>query len=242
MRLTAGVRRWAGRILAALSAALAAAAGAPAFANWPNAEAAQPLVQAPRICAHGFLPINHRCRVADFAPMGVLDGHAWYYVFYATHWADRHGRMDRGFPAYFYLEPPATLRVGLWINDAPGLAGRWAWTPPPRPILIRQGEAIFMGLTLQNVGSTPDQRLFRLAGERWAKIDILHRSSEDIAMIDAATPRGCSPAGDGLFDWTTFQVSWTLRTDLTGSPCGELTAGLAVRGDHAVLTEVKALR
>ena len=49
-------------------------------------------------------------------------------------------------------------------------------------------------------------------------------------------------AGDGLFDWSAFQVSWTLRTDLTGSPCGELTAGLAVRGDHAVLTDVKPSR
>jgi len=24
----------------------------------------------------------------------VLDGRAWYYAFYSTHWADRHGRMD----------------------------------------------------------------------------------------------------------------------------------------------------
>jgi hypothetical protein len=239
MRFSGRARRWAVGLLAVLSAALADAG--PAWAGWPNAEPAQPLVQATRVCAPNIVPINHRCRLVDFAPMGLLEGRAWYYAFYATHWADRHGRMDRGFPVFFYLEPPATLRRGLWVNDAPGLAGRWAWTPPPRPILIRQGEATFMGLTLQNVGLTPDQRLFRLTGERWAKIDILHRSAEDISMIDAATPRGCSPAGDGLFDWAASQVSWTLKTDLTGSPCGELTASLAVRGDHAVLTEVKAL-
>ncbi len=235
-----GVRRWASALAAGLSAMLVLAA--PALAKWPNAESAQPLVQAPRVCAPNIVPINHRCRVIDFAPLGVLEGRTWYYAFYATHWADRHGRMDRGFPVLLYLEPPATLRLGLWVNDAPGLADHWAVTPPPRPILIRQGEDTFMGITLRNVGPAPDQRLFRLTGERWAGIKILNRSDEDQALIDGATPRGCSIAGDGLFDWTAFTVSWPMKGDLTGSPCGVLVAALAVKGDRAVLTDVKIER
>jgi hypothetical protein len=241
MRIVGWAKRWAAPL--ALCAGLGAAlAGGPAQAGWPNAESAQPLVQAARVCSPNIVPINHRCRVVDFAPLAVLDGRAWYYAFYATHWADRHGRMDRGFPLLFYLERPATLRLGLWVNDAPGLAGRWASTPPSRPILIRQPDATFMGLTLKNVGATPDQRLFRLTGERWAKIDILRRSPADQAMIEAATPRGCSPAGDGLFDWTGFQVTWLLKTDLTGSPCGSVVAGLAVQGEHTVLIAARAER
>jgi hypothetical protein len=241
MRITGLARRWAAALalFAALGAVLAAG---PALANWPHAEPAQPLIQAPRICMPNIVPINHRCRVADFTPLATIDGRAWYYAFYATHWADRHGRMDRGFPVLLYLERPATLRLGLWVNDAPGLAGRWAWTPPARPVLIHQPDALFVGLTLRNVGPTPDQRLFRLAGERWAQIKILGRSVEDQAMIDAATPHGCSVAGDSLFDWTVFKVTLPLKTDLTGQPCGVLVAGLAVRGDHTVLTEVKAAR
>ena len=113
---------------------------------------------------------------------------------------------------------------------------------PPRPILIRQTEATFVGLTLRNVGAAPDQRLFRANGERWTQIKILGRSPEDAAKLDAATPHGCSLAGDSLFDWTGFQVSWPLKTDLTGSPCGVLVAGLAVRGDHTVLTEARVQR
>jgi hypothetical protein len=241
MRKTSLARGWTA--LTAIAAAFATfAGGGPALANWPHADPAQPLVQAPRVCAPNVVPINHRCRVVDFAPLAVLDGRSWYYAFYATHWADRHGRRDRGFPVFLYLEPPATLRLGLWVNDAPGLDGHWAWTPPPRPVLIRRDDEVYMGMTLHNVGPTPDQRLFRLTGERWAQIRILRRSSEDQAMIDAATPRGCSVGGDGLFDWTAFQVTLPLKTDLTGAPCGSLVAGLAVRGDHTVLTEVKALR
>ena len=235
MRIMGLARRWA----AAFAVLGAVLAGGPARANWPHAKSAQPLIQAPRVCTPNIVPINHRCRVVDFAPLAVIDGRSWYYAFYATHWADRHGRMDRGFPVLLYLERPATLRVGLWVNDAPGLAGRWAWTPPARPVLIRQPDAVLMGLTLRNVGATPDQRLFRLTGERWAQIKILARSDEDQARIDAATPHGCSVAGDSLFDWAAFQVTLPLKTDLTGAPCGVLVAGLAVRGDHAVLTEVK---
>ncbi|MDR3513975.1 MAG: hypothetical protein P4L73_20240 [Caulobacteraceae bacterium] len=241
MRITGLARRWAA--LAALVGALGVVLPAgPALANWPHANPGQPLLQAPRVCMPNIVPINHRCRVVDFTPLAVLDGRPWYYAFYATHWADRHGRKDRGFPVLLYLEQPATLRLGLWVNDAPGLDGRWAATPPPRPVLIRREDEVYMGLTLHNVGETPDQRLFRLTGERWAQIKILRRSAGDQAMIDAATPRGCSVGGDGLFDWPAFQVALPLRTDLTGSPCGVLVASLAVRGDHTVLTEVKAER
>jgi hypothetical protein len=240
MRIWVGVWRGATALLGMIVALLTA--GGEAWAGWPNAEPAQPLVQGPRRCAPNIVPINHRCRVVAFVPLGDLEGRAWYYAFYATHWADRHGRMDRGFPVFLYLEPPATLRLGLWVNDAPGLAGRWASTPPPPPVIIRQADATYLGLTLQNVGATPDQRLFRLKGERWAQINILRRSADDEAMIDAATPRGCSPAGDGLFDWTAFQITWPLRTDLGGAPCGVLSAALAVRGDHTVLTAARILR
>jgi len=226
--------------LIALAASLVNAA--PALAAWPGVESAQPLVQAPRVCSPNIVPINRRCRVVDFAFLGNLDGRDWYYAFYATHWADRHGRMDRGFPVFLYLEKPATLRLGLWVNDAPGLSGRWASRPPPRPILIRQPDQTLLGLTLQNVGSTPDQRLFRLNGERWSQILILRRSPEDIALIRSATPRGCSLSGDGHFDWTAFQVTWPLSSDLTGGSCGVLVGSLAARGDRLRLTEIKYQR
>ena len=120
---------WSRRWVLAI-ALLATLAASPAWAGWPNVSSAQPLVQAPTRCSPNIVPINHRCRVVDFAPLAVFDGRAWYYAFYATHWADRHGRRDRGFPVLLYLEPPATLRLGLWVNDAPGLDGRWAQTPP----------------------------------------------------------------------------------------------------------------
>jgi hypothetical protein len=241
MRITSSARRRTAPVaLVALAAAVALCG--PARANWPHAEPAQPLVQASRVCAPNIVPVNHLCRVVEFTPLAVLGGRSWYYAFYGTHWADRHGRLNRGFPVFLYLEPPATLRLGLWVNDAPGLSGRWAWTAPPPPVLIRREDETYLGLTLHNVGATPDQRLFHLTGDRWAQIKILDRSPQDQAMIDAATPRGCAIAGDGLFDWTLFQVAWPLKTDLTGAPCGQLTAGLAVRGDRLALTEVKAQR
>jgi hypothetical protein len=240
MLLGSWARRWAAAL--AVCAGLAATPGWSA-PNWPHADPAQPLVQAPRICMPNIVPINHRCRVVVFQPLGELDGRPWYYAFFTTHWADRHGRMDRGFPIFMYLERPTTLRLGLWVNDAPGLAGRWAQLPPPPPVLIRQPEATYLGITLRNAGgSTPDQRLFRLAGIRWQQIKILRRSAEDQAVIDAATPHGCSIGGDSLFDWTTFQATWALKTDLTSSPCGALVAGLAVRGEHLALTEAHVVR
>jgi hypothetical protein len=230
---------WAGRWAALIALAASLALGLPAWAKWPGVESAQPLVQAPRVCAPNIVPLNRRCRVVDFQALGTLEGRDWYYAFYATHWADRHGRMDRGFPIFLYLEKPATLRLGLWVNDAPGLSGRWASKPPARPVLIHQPDTTLMGLTLQNVGATPDQRLFRLAGERWTQIYILRRSPEDITLIRSVTPRGCSIGGDGLFDWTAFQVTWPLRTDLAGASCGALVANLAVRGNRLALTEIK---
>jgi hypothetical protein len=241
MRISGRIGRSAAAGALATVIALIAAA-ATAATGWPGVESAQPLVQAPRVCAPNIVPINHRCRVVVFQPLGELDGRPWYYAFYATHWADRHGRRDRGFPIFFYLEAPATIRLGLWINDAPGLNGRWAMTPPQPPVVIRRGDDTYLGLTLKNVGATPDQRLFRLDGERWRKINILRRSDDDEDLIAKAEPRGCSRAGDGLFDWTDFTVTWPLKTDLTSSPCGVMTADLAVRGDGLILTDARVER
>lgn len=222
---------------AAVAAALAFAT--PASANWPHTVAAQPLWEMRKACAPNIVPINRRCRVIDFAPLGVIDGRTWFYAFYATHWADRHGRMDRGFPVFLYRQGPASVRLGLWVNDAPGLAGRWAWTPPERPVLIPRPDGIYMGLTLKNVGDAPDQRLFRQHGERWTQIRILERSDRDQATLDAATPRGCSVAGDGIFDWRAFTLTLPLRTDLAGRACGSLVAGLGVEGERASLVSVR---
>lgn len=235
------VRRWAAPILAALASGLTCAGGAMA-SGWPGEESAQPLVQGPRVCSPNIVPIDRRCHVLVFEPLGELDGRAWFYAFYATHWADRHGHQNRGFPVFLYLEKPATLRLGLWVNDAPGLNGRWAWTPPPPPVIFRQGEDTYLGLTLQNVGPTPDQRLFRLTGERWRQINILYRSDADQDLITRTTPRGCSLAGDGLFNWTTMQIAWPLTADLTGSPCGMLVASFTVRGDGLPLTGARVVR
>ena len=149
------------RRLAIMLAVLLAMAAEPARANWPAALSAQPLVQAPLRCAPGIVPINRRCRVVEFAKLGDFTDRAWYYAFYATHWADRHGRLDRGFPVVFYLEQPATLRLSLWVDDAPGLAGRWAMTAPARPVLIERPPAIFLAAP-RTVCSHPYSRaLFR---------------------------------------------------------------------------------
>jgi hypothetical protein len=241
MRIVCRTKRWAGLLAAACAAIGVALAGdAPALAaGWPHADPAQPLVQAQRLCAPNIVPINHRCRVIDFTRLGEFGGRDWYYAFYATHWADRHGRIDRGFPVFLYLQGPATLRLGLWINDAPGLAGRWALTPPSRPVIIADGEETYLGVTLKNVGEAPDQRLFRLRDIRWRTIKVLERSTKDQAMIDAATPEACSIADDGIYDWRALTVSLPLRNDLTGQPCGRLIAQLAVHGERTAMTEVR---
>src|ERR1019366_9669604 len=159
MAIASPVKPWA----AALVVLLAVRPG-PARAGWPNTLPAQPLVQAPRVCAPGIVPINRRCRVVDFAPLGAVKGHSWYYAFYTTHWADRHGHHDRGFPVVFFLQQPATLRLSLWVDDAPGLAGHWALTAPTRPVLIQTPDGVYLGFTLKAAQGPDDQRLFRLAG------------------------------------------------------------------------------
>jgi hypothetical protein len=217
-------------------------AGVASAKGWPGVESAQPLVQGPRRCSPNIVPIDRKCTVLAFEPLGTFDGRAWYYAFYATHWADRHGHQNRGFPVFLYLEKPATLRLGLWINDAPGLNGRWAWTKPPPPVIFRQDDEVYLGLTLKNVRATPDQRLFRLTGIRWRQINPLFRSDADEELIDKTTPRGCSLAGDAFFNWATQQVTWPLSADLTGGSCGTLVASFTVKGDGLPLTAAKVVR
>lgn len=230
-------RRWAATLaLALLLAAPTARAG------WPAALPAQPLAQAPLRCAPGIVPLNRRCRVVDYADLGTVADHHWYYAFYATHWADRHGRHDRGFPIVFFLQPPATLRLSLWIDDAPGLAGHWATTPPPRPVIIQSGGAVFLGFTLEGLKAADDQRLFRLVRLHWKGVDIMTRSDADQAKLDAATPTGCAPTPDWRFDWPTFTLRMPLRRDLTGADCGEIVAEAQVRRDVLSLADARLER
>jgi hypothetical protein len=226
----------AGRWAAGLALAAALGAG-PAFAGWPAATPAQPLVQAPLRCALGVAPLNRRCHVVDFAKLGVIDGRAWYYAFYATHWADRHGRQDRGFPILFYLQRPATLRLGLWINDEPGLAGFWGRTPPVRPVLIRRPEGVYVGFTLKAVRGQDDQRLFRLDERRWVNISVLYRTPPETARLAAAAPKDCQVDGDGVYDWPSFTLVVPLKSNRAGEACGTLTAALEVRNNALVVVQ-----
>lgn len=230
-----------GRGLAAGLAALAALAAQPATAKgWPNALPAQPLVQAPLRCAPGVVALNRRCHVVDFAPLGAAsDGRALYYAFYATRWADRHGTMQRGFPIVFYLERPTTLRLGLWINDEPGLAGHWAVTAPLRPILLQRPDGDYIGFTLKAVRGPDDQRLFHRDKLRWKDIDILHRQEADQARLDAVTPKACEAADDGFYDWTHFRLVLALRDSLSHAPCGLIFGELEVKENRlAVVSAV----
>jgi hypothetical protein len=227
--------------LAAALALLAGGAGTAGAAAWPNADPAQPLVQAPRVCAAGVVRINRRCHVVDFAEVGTFSGRQWYYAFYATHWADRHGRQDRGFPVVFYLQRPATLRLSLWIDDAPGLAGRWARTPPPRPVLIQQPDATYLGFSLKAVRGPDDQRLFRLDGRHWKPLNVLRRSIADEALIRQAMPSDCSTVDDGLYDWSAFQLRIALRNS-SGASCGDLVADLKPHKGHLDLTKATVVR
>jgi len=220
---------------AMLSLALLASAS-PARAGWPNAIPAQPLVQARMRCALGIAPINRRCHVIDFADLGVQGGRHWYYAFYATHWADRHGKMDRGFPIFFYLQKPATLRLGMWVNDEPGLAGIWARTPPPRPIIVTRPDGVYLGLTLKAVRGQDNQRLFRQDDTHWKSIIVLYRSDEDKALIAAAMPKHCDGVDDGAYDWANFRYVLTLKTT-SGDPCGAIVSNLEVRKDRVYLTD-----
>jgi hypothetical protein len=183
------------------------------------------------------VPLNRRCRVVDFADLGVIEGREWYYAFYDTHWADRHGKMDRGFPIVFYLQKPATLRLGLWIDDAPGLAGQWARKAPARPILVTRPEALYLGFTLKAVRGQDDQRLFRKDGLHWKVVSILYRSAEDQTVLDGVMPKRCEPVDDGDYDWSRFRLVMALKTMGAGDPCGTLTADLEVRKDRIYLTE-----
>lgn len=232
MRLLRRTRR-----LAAGFALAASVFAAPAFAGWPAATPAQPLAQAPYRCALGIAPLNRRCRVKDFAEIGVIDGRSWYYAFYATHWADRHGRQDRGFPIVFYLQRPATLRLGLWINDEPGLAGLWGRTATTRPVLIRRPDAVYLGFTLKAVKGQDDQRLYRLDKLHWSNISVLYRTAAEQARIEALAPKDCSVDGDGAYDWPSFTLRVPLKTDRTGEPCGVVNAELDVKGDRVMVTQ-----
>jgi hypothetical protein len=213
----------------------------PCAAAWPNADPAQPLIQAQRLCAPGVVPINRRCHVVDFAKIGTFDSRDWYYAFYATHWADRHGRLDRGFPVVFYLERPTTLRLSLWVDDAPGLAGHWAHTPPPRPVLVERPGATYLGFSLKNVQGPDDQRLFRLEGRHWRSVDVMRRSNADEALISQTAPSDCSPVDDGLYDWSAFKLRIALRKD-SGQSCGTLVADLKPHHSHLDLTGAVLVR
>lgn len=228
------------RGLATVIALMAFSAG-PCAAAWPNADPAQPLIQAQRLCASGVVPINRRCHVVDFAKIGAFAGRDWYYAFYATHWADRHGRLDRGFPVIFYLERPATLRLSLWIDDSPGLTGHWAHTPPPRPVLVERPGASYLGFSLQNLHGADDQRLFRLDGRHWRSVNVLRRSNADEALISQTTPADCSPVDDGLYDWNAFQLKIPLRKD-SGQSCGVVVADLKPHHNHLDLTKAVLAR
>jgi hypothetical protein len=234
MTIGHAARRWAWALACLLLLALPDQAP-----GWPNALPAQPLVQAPRVCAAGIVPINRRCHVIDFAPLGTFKGRDWFYAFYDTHWADRHGRQDRGFPIVFYLERPATLRLSLWVDDAPGLAGHWALSPPLRPTLIQHAEAIDLGFTLEGLHAPDDQRLYRLSGVHWKAIEIMRLSFSDQGKLAVATPAGCARTSAWRYDWTSFTLRAPLQRALGGGDCGTIVAGLAIRRDRLALTSVR---
>jgi hypothetical protein len=237
MTIARAVKRWAWA--PACLALLALPGRAP---GWPNALPAQPLVQAPRVCASGIVPIDRRCHVIDFAPLGTFKGRDWFYAFYDTHWADRHGRQDRGFPLVFYLERPATLRLSLWVDDAPGLAGHWALTPPPRPTLIERAEATYLGFTLEGLHAADDQRLFRLSGIQWKAVQIMRPSLSDQGKLASAAPAGCVRTPAWRYDWTSFTLRAPLQRALGGADCGTIVAGLTIRRDRLALTSVRLTR
>ncbi|HXQ48129.1 MAG TPA: hypothetical protein VN806_16045 [Caulobacteraceae bacterium] len=234
MTIARAVRRWA-RTLASILLTWPL----PAFAAWPPALPAQPLVQAARVCASGIVPIDRRCHVIDFAPLGAFKDRDWYYAFYDTHWAGRHGRQDRGFPVVFYLERPATLRLSLWIDDAPGLAGHWAVTAPARPTVIQRPEAVYLGFTLEGLRAADDQRLFHLIGLHWKALDIMHPSTSDRLKLDAATPAGCARTPAWRYDWASFTLRAPLRRDLGGADCGTVVADLDVKRDRLTVTHAR---
>jgi len=217
-----------------------AALTTPAMAGWPQAVPAQPLVQAPRVCALGItnLILNRRCKVEDFVKLGHYEGHDWYYAYYGVRWADRHGRIERAYPIFFYLQKPATLRLGLWINDEPGLAGKWATTPPERPIVIDRPDGVYLGMTLKAVRGQDDQRLFRLKKDmHWTTISVLYRSDEDRAVLNAIIPKHCTPVDEGAYDWASFRFRLALKEKGGGDPCGVVSTALTIKKDKAYLAD-----
>jgi len=202
----------------------------PALAGWPNAIPAQPLVQAPRVCALGItnLILNRRCRVETFVKLGRYQDHDWYYAFYGVRWADRHGTIERGYPIVFYLQKPATLRLGLWVNDEPGLAGAWARTPAARPVLVERPDGTYLGMTLKAVRGQDDQRLFRLKPDNhWTTISVLYRSDEDNLVLNGAIPKRCVAVDEGAYDWATFRFNLVLKEKSGGDPCGVVSTAPA---------------
>jgi len=221
---------------------LVGASAPPALAGWSplHVNPAQPLVQAPRLCSLGIttLILNRRCKVEDFAKLGHYEGHDWYYAFYGVRWADRHGTIERAYPIFFYLQKPATLRLGLWIGDEPGLAGAWARSPPARPIVLERPDGVYLGMTLHAVKGQDVQRLFRLkADDHWTNISVLYRSDADNAVLDAVTPKRCTPVDDGAYDWTSFRFNLALKEKGDGGPCGLVSTAITIRKDRAYLVD-----
>jgi hypothetical protein len=228
------------RRLGLVVALLVCALAGPAFAGWPNVGPAQPLVQAPRVCALGVtnLMLNRRCRVEDFAKIGHFQGHDWYYAFYGLRWADRHGTIERAYPIFFYLQKPATLRLSLWIHDEPGLAGKWATHPPARPIVIERPGGVYLGVTLKAVRGQDDQRLFLLKPDNhWTTISVLYRSDRDNRVLDAIIPKRCEAVDEGAYDWSSFRFNLALKDKLSGAACGVVSTSLSIEKDKAYLVD-----
>ena len=226
---------------AALGLALLVCAFAcDAWAGWPEALPAQPLVQAPRVCALGItnLILNRRCKVVDFAKIGHYQGHDWYYAFYGVRWADRHGTIERAYPIFFYLQKPATLRLGFWIHDEPGLAGKWATIPPVRPIVVERPDGVYLGVTLHAVRGQDVQRLFHLKPDNhWTGVSVLYRSVEDRLLLDAAIPKRCMQVDEGAYDWASFRFRVALKERSDGTTCGAVSTALSIRKDKAFLID-----
>jgi len=229
-------RAWRG--VGLMLAALVCAPAFPASAWSPNVVPAQPLVQAPRLCALGItnLILNRRCRVEDFGKIGHYQGHDWYYAFYGVRWADRHGRIERAYPIIFYLQKPATLRLGLWINDEPGLAGRFAIHPPPRPIVTERPDGVYLGVTLKAVRGQDDQRLFRLKPDNhWTTISVLYRSDRDNRVLDAIIPKHCEAVNEGAYNWASFRFYLPLKDRDGGASCGVVSTSISIEKDRVYL-------
>jgi hypothetical protein len=109
-------------------------------------------------------------------------------------------------------------------------------------VLIQKPDgSVYLGFTLKAVEGPDDQRLFRLSGTHWRIIDILDRSSDDQARLDAMTPAGCTQANNWGYDWTAFELRVPLKADLGGT-CGTIVAGLAAGRARVSLTSAHLVR